>query len=137
MTRDQIETLLTETYAARRAQDGPRCAAGFHPDIQFQIVADKVFGPIADPINGMDQLCAAMDELCATWDWSEFPVKTMVIDMVADPVRAVVNSAGVITHIPSGQRLELETLDMHTFRDGKIVEFREFFDTYKLAQVAG
>ena len=53
------------------------------------------------------------------------------------PVKAVIHSGGTMIHTPTGQNVEFETLDVLTIADGKIIDFLEFFDTHRLAQVIG
>jgi ketosteroid isomerase-like protein len=50
---------------------------------------------------------------------------------------AVVHSAGLMKHVPSGSVFQTEILDKLALRDGKIIEFIEFADTHPVAQVLG
>lgn len=135
MQRADAKAVLEAGYAARRAGDVDGVMACFHADATFQLVADFDFGAMALPVRGASDLRIAIWQLCATWDWAEMPVADLVIDAEADPVRAAVRSAGTMIHRPSGKRFPLDVLHLHTIRDGKIFELREYVDTYKISRL--
>jgi ketosteroid isomerase-like protein len=133
MTGNEIATIVRAAYAARQKNDAEAALAFFHPDIRFRIVGSASLKPMTDPIIGLDAFRQALPRMAREWDWSQFPIKSLVVDGET----AVVHSVGPLKHLPSGKVLQTEILDKLTLRDGKIIEFDEFVDTHAVAELLG
>jgi ketosteroid isomerase-like protein len=48
-----------------------------------------------------------------------------------------VHRAGTVVYQPDGSTLETEFMDKLTFRDGKIIEYLQFVDTFAIAKLLG
>lgn len=135
MTRNEIENIVRESYAARRIGDIEATAAYFAEDATFRISACEALGDLGTPLRGKSDLRGLWGTVFPTYDWSEFPIRSIMIDDGTAPPRAVVHCAGTMVYTPTGQRFEAETLDMLTFENGKITDFLEFVDTHMLFQI--
>lgn len=126
-----LEGMIRQSYEARRRENVEDVLTYFDPQATFRIVANSDLGELGRQLQGHDELRAAFAELFRTWDWRDFPVKQMIIE--GDKV--VVHSGGVMHHTPSKKDVNFETVDILTLKDGKIVDFVEFFDTHLLDKI--
>jgi ketosteroid isomerase-like protein len=71
-------------------------------------------------------------QLIDTWrfdDWKE-------TSLLVDGNRVALHWTAHVTFAPTGRSATLETVDMITFRDGRIVDFRQSTDTAMLMSLA-
>ena len=101
----------------------------------FRVVANNRLGELGEERRGHNELLETWRVLFAMWDWTNFPIKSVIIDDSNSPVKAVVHSSGPMTYTPTGETVEFETLDLLTIADGKIIDFLEFLDTHQLADI--
>ncbi len=131
MTRDEMERAIEQSYHDRRCENVDACLRHFAEDGKFRIVANEKFGDLGRPLKGYGEIRPFFERLFADWDWKGFEIQSLLID----GNRAAVHCAGRMYYTPTEQDVEMDTLDLLTFEDGKIVDFVEFFDTDLVAQV--
>ncbi|CAM5771740.1 hypothetical protein LMIY3S_03610 [Labrys miyagiensis] len=129
-TRDEIETMVRQSYVHRCAGDIDGLIGMFGPDPRFRIAGDEILGALSAEVRGRENLLAVMESLTRTWDWSDYRIDTVLVD----GNRAVVHGKGTMTYVPKNQKIETETLDLLTIVDGKIAELLEFCDTHMAAK---
>ncbi len=135
MTRDQLRDVIEKSYQARRLENTDDVLSFFAEDATFRIVANSALGDLGTPRRGHRELRPFFHQLFADWDWIDFPIKSIVIDESGTPAKAAVHCGGTMYHKPSDTRVSLDTLDLITFENGKIVDFVEFFDTDLIRRV--
>ena len=130
-SQPDLKAVVMDAYDARRRENIDEIMSFFHPDAVFQIVANPELGDLSQTLRGLDELRAAMVEMCKAWDWTGRPIT----DIVVEGDRAVVHTIGEMHHAPTGGRFDYEILDKLTFKDGKIIEFIEFLA--RISQMIG
>jgi hypothetical protein len=127
---DQSVELVKGVYGAFARGDVPAVLGAFADDIEWceaegmpygglhrggDAVAQKVFGPITEDIEGF---ALVTDEFIAS----------------GATVSAVVRYTG--TGKATGKALDLPAVHVWDIRDGKLARFRQFIDTVKFVEVA-
>jgi ketosteroid isomerase-like protein len=128
-----IENIVRACYTARQRNDADATLAFFHPEASFRIAGSENLKPLSQPLSGIGELRPVMERLVLDWDWSQFPIMTVLVD--GDT--AVVHSVGLMKHVPSGTSFDTEILDKVTLRDRKIIDLVEFADTQTVARAVG
>lgn len=121
---------LREAYAALNRNDIPGFVALFDPQIERIEPAD----PPTDGIyRGLDAVKAHVSRARATW-----------AEGGCEPQRFIVAGDRIIVFVDVRVRLKRETewregraTDVYTFRNGKAVQFRTFFDEAQALEWAG
>lgn len=125
MIRDQIETTIRELYALRLRNNAAAVTGHFASDIRFALAGDASASRVAGGVDCHEDLCSMMAGLVDTWRWHDVAFHSIIID--GD--RAAVRYRLTVTHVPSGQRVETDVVDVMTFAGDKIAEFTQFVDT--------
>ena len=99
------------------------------PDISFGSLAEGA-EPMAftAPLQGRDKLAAYFDGLLSQWEMEHYTVD----EMVAEGERVVVIGSTSWRNKQTGKCFESRKVDVWRFRDGKAVEFYEYYDTAKV-----
>ncbi len=128
MSEESIE-FVKDVYAAFARGDVPSVLGAFADDIEWyeaegmpygglhhggEAVAQKVFGPIAEDVEGF---AVVPEEYMGS----------------GETVAALVRYQG--TGRATGKRLDLPVVHVWYIRDGKLARFRQFIDTVKFAEV--
>ncbi|MCC6776339.1 MAG: nuclear transport factor 2 family protein [Hyphomicrobiales bacterium] len=120
ITRDDIEKLLRETYAARQRGDLDGICRAFAPDGRFQMAGSNA-SPVAVRVEGCEQYRPLLAGMIKTFEISDYSIPNMLIegDKAAVHWRAEMRSA--IT----GQTVETELLDLIEIEieNGRITSF--------------
>lgn len=124
-TRQDIERVLDEAYAARQREDLEAIVACFNDDALF-----KINGP-APPAIERAQHRASIKGLFDAFQLLEFHLRCRVID----PPRAVVHWSGTFRSHKNGQVAEADVLDLFDIRNGGIASLTTFFDTELAARL--
>lgn len=125
-----IRGVIEAAYDARTREDVEDIMALFADDAVFRLAATADLGEMSKPLHGHAEIRAAIETMCATWDWSNFPR----VDIIVQGSTAAVHSSGEMIHTPSGDTFQFEIFDKIRVENGKIVEFVEFLDTQLLSQ---
>jgi ketosteroid isomerase-like protein len=132
-SRDQIAKILTSLYAARQKNDLEGTLKDVADTCTFTLFGRGTGIPgLGAPIAGMPSVKAAVKALIETWhfaDWRQ-------VDLVIDGEKAVLHWSARVTNTQSKKSDVLDVVDFVTFRDGKIVDFRESTDTAMMVKLA-
>ncbi len=126
---DQVETLRA-AYAALNRNDIPGFVASFDPQIERIEPADS---PQDGTYRGLEAVKAHVAKARETWaEGGCEPQRFIVVD----------DRIVVLVHVRVRLKHEIEwregrTGDVYTFRNGKIIQFRTFFDERQALEWAG
>jgi ketosteroid isomerase-like protein len=98
-----------------------RSLAGGRPEMAFTA-----------PRNGKQELLAYLSELTADWEMVEHAMD----DFIAEGDRVVVIGRVAWRNKATGRIAETPKVDVWRFRDGKAVEFAEYYDTARVIEAA-
>lgn len=118
-SRSHIENTLRSLYVARVKDDLEGTVKDLAEDVVFGI------NGLGAPATGKPAAKAAIGDLIATWKFADWAERTLMVD----GERAMLHWTAHITFLPTGKSETFEVCDIVTFRDGKIVEFRQNTDT--------
>jgi ketosteroid isomerase-like protein len=127
--------LLREAYASWQASKGD--PAGWFGIIHDDIKLNSLPGghpplEFSAPRKGVEELKAYLDSLTSDWSMNFHRFD----EFIADGDRVVAVGHVSWTNKRTGKTVESPKVDVWRFRDGKAVEFNEFFDTAKAAAAA-
>ena len=133
MERGAIETMMRDAYAARVKGDLDAVMQIFHPDAVFLINgAGTRVQALTGASTGRDAIRPVMGGLIQTWKFEDW----RVLSLVVEGEKAVLNWSAKATCIANGQSAPVEVADVMTFRDGKVIEFKQFADTALILAMA-
>lgn len=130
--RTDLEKAVIKFYEFRSQPSLEAILQMFHPKGSFRISGTPKLGPFTQRVNMPETLPAAVAHLLDVWDLSK--VKT--VDLHIDGDTVLIHRAGTVTYIPTKTSFHTEFMDKVTFKDGLIIDFTEFVDTYDIAGVA-
>jgi len=131
--RDDVESLVRAIYDQRRKGDIEGVMAGFAPNARFRLAGSSALAPLTTMVETHAPLRGLMEQLIASWDWSDYRVETVLVD----GNRVAVYSRGTMHYGPDKYPVTTETFDLLTIEGGKIVEFVQFCDTHAAARTMG
>lgn len=132
-SREEIEQLVTRFYAIRNAQDVDGTMACIDNSCTFRLVGTDGLDPLTRIADTPEKLRGAAEAFIAAWDISKLDNASLHVDGET----AFVHRVGSATFMPTGATIETEIMDKITFRDGRVVEYLQFADTYDLAKTMG
>jgi ketosteroid isomerase-like protein len=124
------QNIVQELYDARSKSDLERMMTFLHPDGVFHIVGSEHLSPLTQRLEGAHLVRPVAGQLLSDWDMSR--VENIDVHESGDTV--YVHRRGNVVYTPDGSSLDTEFIDKLTFRDGKIVEYLQFLDTYAVAR---
>jgi ketosteroid isomerase-like protein len=125
VSRADLETVITEAYAARAAKDLDAVARAFHPNASFEIAGSSATFPGAARVEGEAQIRGVMGALIQTFDFLEHKLLASVIE----GNKAAMHWRVRLRHNPSGKVVDTELFDLWTIEGGRAVAFKQFCDT--------
>jgi len=132
-SRNDVEALVRSIYALRRKGDIEGIMASFTPNARFRMAGHGGLAPMTTPVEGSAQLRGLMQQLVSAWDWSDFDIRSVLVD----GNRVAVYSAGTMYFGPQRVPVETELFDLLTLEGDKIADFVQFCDTHAAARVMG
>lgn len=117
---------LQEFYDARATFDKQKHLSLAHPDCVYRIVGCDKLHPLTKACTTRADIEAAADMSFAAWDMSG--LGTVSIHESGDTV--YVHRRGKVGFVPNGSSMQTEFVDKLTFKDGLIIEYLQFLDTY-------
>ncbi len=131
MTED-TRKIVTDLYRYYAAGDGEKFAALLHDDIDWVIYAPIEVFPFAGQRNGRAAVVEALGEIARTYVLQRYEPQSIL----ADGERAAVLSDVNFKQIATGRTLRFYIADFLRLRDGAVVEFREFANTFDVVEQA-
>jgi uncharacterized protein len=130
---DRNLELIRDLYERYTMGDGPECI--------FDSLADEVLWRSVGPPNrlpfartrrGRDEVRAYFRELNQDWEMISYKVE----ELIGQGERVVVLADVCLCHRETGKLVATPKVDVFRLRDGKIVEFCEFYDSAAVVEAA-
>lgn len=132
-SRSEIEKTLQSLYKARVQGDLEGTMKDIADDGSFGIYARGTgVAAMSSPIKGKLAVKQAVKELIDNWifkDWTQ-------MSLLVEGEKAVLHWRAHVTFKPTNKSDTFDVFDHVTFRDGKIVDFRQSTDTAMMMKVA-
>jgi ketosteroid isomerase-like protein len=133
--RQAILAAVQNHYAMRNTEDPAKVLATIHPECCHRIVGTDRLAPFTQVNRGEDALRKAVDSLVGAWDLSGLENLNIYIDEQQNT--ALIHRKGRVRHKDTGITFDTELIDKLAFKDGRIVEYDQFVDTYHVAKEMG
>ena len=125
-SRSHIEQSLRSLYAARVRGDLNETLKDIADDAVFSLNGRGTGHPaMSEASSGKAAIRSTIQQLINDWrfeDWKE-------CSLLVDGDKAVLHWKARVTCIPTKKSDNFDVVDVITFRDGKIIEFRQTTDT--------
>lgn len=125
MTMDTRATVL-ELHKAYREGNGERVAALIHDDIDWIIHGPERLFAFEGPRRGKAQVLDVLKAIADQFELKRYEHELLIVE--GD--RAAVLSQTSFVQRSTGRTLSLRLVNFIRVQDGKIIEFREFSDTF-------
>jgi len=122
--------LVEDLYAAYARGDGARVSALLHDDIDWNIYAPANLFPFAGPRRGRTAVLETLKGIGEMFALVSYRPQNIVVD--GD--RAAVMSDATFTHRATGRAVNLRIANFLRWQDGRVIEFREFANTFDAAE---
>lgn len=132
MDTEQTRAIVTAVYAAYARRDFDHVASVIHEDIDWVIFAPVEIFTFAGVRHGRRAVLEAFAGIAAQYSVESYKPELIL----ADGDRAAVMSDVSFLQRASGRILRFRIANFLQFRDGKLVEFREFMNTFDVAEQA-
>jgi ketosteroid isomerase-like protein len=123
---------VNELYGAYERRDFDRVAALIHDDIDWAIYAPVSIFPFAGPRQGRDAVLQALSGIAAEYTLQSYTREITIVD--GD--RAAVMSDVNFTQRATGRTLRFRVANFLRFQDGRVIEFREFSNSFDVVEQA-
>jgi ketosteroid isomerase-like protein len=132
VTDNATRAAVKALYEAYSARDLDRVASLIHEDIEWIIYGPVQVFPFHGPRRGKAQV---LDVLAALG--KDYALERHVPEIIlVEGERAAVLSDAAFVQRATNRTLSLRLADFLRFRDGRLIEFREFTDTFDAVEQA-
>jgi ketosteroid isomerase-like protein len=132
MSEPTTRDLVTDLYAAYARGDAERIAELIDDDIDWIIHGPMQIFPFAGHRRGKMAVLEALGALAKDYMLERYEPRSMLVD--GD--RAAVMSDVAFKQRATGRTLRFHIANFLRFRDGRVVEFREFANTFDVVEQA-
>lgn len=123
---------VQDVYAAYARRDFETVAALIHDDIDWVVYAPVSLFRFAGPRHGRAAVLQAMASIA-----EDYALETYIPEIVVvDGDRAAVMSDVGFVQRTTGRKLRFRVADFLRLKDGRIIEFREFSNTFDVVEQA-
>ncbi len=129
---DDTRAIVQDMYDAYVRGDFDRIAARFDENIDWVIHAPRAIFPFAGRRRGRAAVLESLGQIAADYEIDQYRPQSMIVD--GD--RAAVISDVVFVQRGSERRLNFRIVDLIKLRDGRVVNFEEFIDTFDVVEQA-
>ena len=130
---DRNIELMRDLYERYAAGEGPECVLErLADDVVWRSVAPPNLLPFAKPRRGRDEVRAYFQALGEDWEM----ISCKVNELISQRDRVVVLADVCLCHRQTGKLVATLKADVFRLRDGRIVEFCEFFDSAAAVEAA-
>ena len=119
---------LQEFYDARAKFEKQKHLSFIHPACVYRIVGTDKLHPFTKECATPIDIEAAADATFAAWDMSQ--LETVSAHECGDTV--YVHKRGKVGFVPNGSSMQTEFIDKLTFKDGLVIEYLQFVDTFAI-----
>ena len=123
---------VRELYDAYARRDFERVATFIHPDIDWVIFAPVSIFPFAGPRHGRAAVLQAMAGIAAAYVLDSYKLEILLVE----GERAAMISDVSFTQRATNRVLRFRVADFVRFQDGQLIEFREFTNSFDVAEQA-
>ena len=132
MTDDVTRSLVRDLYDAYARGDGERVAAMIHDDVDWVIHGPVQVFPFVGSRRGKAEALDALAAIAKDYALERYEPEVIIVDG---------NRAAVMSNVAFSQRATNRTLSFRVvnllrFREGRLIEFREFSDTFDVVEQA-
>ncbi len=132
-SRSQIENTIRSAYAARVRGDLEGTLSGFADEAVFSLNGRGTGQPVLSaPSVGKAAIRPVFKELIETWRFDDWTERSLLVD----GEKALLHWTARVTCVPTNKSENFDVFDLVTFRDGKIVDFRQTTDTALVMSLA-
>jgi ketosteroid isomerase-like protein len=124
--------LVTRLYAAYAARDFDQVAAALHDDIDWIIYYPVSVFPFAGQRTGRAAVLQAMADIAGLYMLDSYKIEITIVD--GD--RAAVMSDVSFIQRATKRVLRFRIANFLRYRDGKLIEFREFVNSFDVVEQA-
>jgi ketosteroid isomerase-like protein len=132
VTEDEMRTLVRELYAAYARGDGARVAEMIDDDIDWIIYGPVQVFPFVGARQGKAAVLETLAGIAAEYALERYQPEVIIVD----GERAAVMSNLAFVQRSTSRLLSFRNANFLRFRDGRLVEFREFWDTFDVVEQA-
>ena len=132
MSEDDTRAIVKELYDAYGRLDFERVAALIHDDVDWVIYAPMSVFPFAGPRRGRAAVLAAMADIAKVFALESYTPQITIVD----GARAALMSDAGYRQRSTNRVLRLRIANFLRFQDGRLIEFREFIDSYDAVEQA-
>ena len=132
MVEDATRATVRELYDAYGRRDFERVAALIHDDIDWVIYGPVGVFPFAGPRRGRAAVLQAMAGIAERYALESYTPEIMIVD--GD--RAAVMSDVSFKQRATDRMLRFRVANFLRLQDGKLIEFREFANTFDVVEQA-
>ena len=124
--------IVTDLYAAYARRDFDRVAALIHDEIDWVIYAPISVFAFAGPRRGRADVLAAMAEIAKSFSLESYTPEVMLVE----GERAALISDVSYRQRSTGRVLRLRIAGFLRLQDGRVIEYREFIDSFDAVEQA-
>ena len=132
MTDEQTRTLVRDLYAAYAAGDGGRVAAMLDDDVDWIIYGPVQVFSFVGARRGKAAVLETLAGIASAYAVERYQPEIIVVE----GERAAVMSNVAFEQRSTGRTLSFRNANFLRFRAGRVVEFREFADTFDVVEQA-
>ena len=132
MSEDDTRAIVKELYDAYGRRDFERVAALIHDDVDWVIYAPMSVFPFAGPRHGRAAVLEAMADIAKAFALESYTPQITIVD----GARAALMSDAGYRQRSTNRVLRLRIANFLRFQDGRLIEFREFIDSYDAVEQA-
>jgi ketosteroid isomerase-like protein len=124
--------VVNDLHKAYREGDAERVAALLHDDIDWCIHGPARIFPFEGPRQGKAQVLEVLGAIGQQFELKRYEHELLIVE--GD--RAAVLSRTAFVQRATGRTLSMRLINFIRVKDGKIIEFREFSDTFDVVEQA-
>jgi len=124
--------LVRELYDAYERRDFVGVAALIHDDIDWMIYGPVAVFPFAGARKGRDAVLQAMAAIAESYALESYRREIVIVE----GERAAVMSDVAFTQRKTGRIMRFRLANFLRFKDGRVIEFREFANTFDVVEQA-
>ncbi len=132
MADHNIHATVDALYDAYASGEAARVAALLHDDIDWVIYGPIAVFPFAGERHGRDAVMQALAGIAAEYALERYVREIMVVE----EDRAAVMADVGFRQRTTGRLLRFRIADFLRFEDGRLIEFREFTNTFDVVEQA-
>ncbi|HZQ13841.1 MAG TPA: nuclear transport factor 2 family protein [Pseudolabrys sp.] len=132
MAGSDTRALVRELYDAYERRDFVGVAALIHDDIDWMIYGPVAVFPFAGARKGRDAVLQAMAAIAESYALESYRREIVIVE----GERAAVMSDVAFTQRKTGRIMRFRLANFLRFKDGRVIEFREFANTFDVVEQA-